>query len=74
MSYLGQFNPEAIDSYYLLWTKINELSSMTGDTSAGALKADFASIRAVLKHCREEIAEDMKKASKVLHDTQEGNA
>ena len=71
MEYLGQFNTEAIGAYYLLCNKIDQFRTLTGDTSASALKDELESIRVVQKHCRDEIAGDRMKAEKVLSDTQE---
>jgi hypothetical protein len=72
MEYLGQFNTEAIGAYYLLCNKIDQFRTETGGTSSSALKDELESIRAVQRHCRDEIADDMMRAGKVLSDTQEG--
>jgi len=72
LAYLGQFNTEAISAYYQLCGKIEEFRMPTGATSSTDLERDLESIRAVQRHCREEITDDMARANRILHDTQEG--
>ena len=70
LGYLGQFNPEAIDGYYLLRRKIEKFRERSTGTSPRELMEKLQSIRVIQEHCREEIARDTANAHQVLHDTQ----
>lgn len=72
MQYLGQCNTQAIEDYYLLCDRIENFRVRTASTAGNVLRTELDSIQAVLRHCREEIAGDMARASAVLRDTQEG--
>jgi len=71
IEHLGQFNIEAIGDYFLLCDKIDQFRAVSADVRLGALEHELESIRAVLNHCREEIAGDTMKAHKVLSNSQD---